>query len=295
LAAHPQFGCSGGDNPEIIQRRESAGGSLRPRFSSLSRRKRAAWALPGVRFPWGKTRSRPSLSWKSEMSDRTLRVFQHLLLVAGIVLLAASALALVDRSVSSRLALRAFDEAQAAGSAREHSGTRQGVEDVDFSLWSQLRIRAYKESLSIEKRLPWAVLGISKLRIRVPVFDGTDDLTLNRGVGWIDGTARPGESGNIGIAGHRDGFFRGLKDIAAGDAIELTTSEERATYVVDEIQIVSPERVDVLQPRGSPSLTLVTCYPFYFIGDAPQRFIVHATLKRTVLTTLLDAAGDKPE
>jgi sortase A len=227
------------------------------------------------------------------MSDRTLRVFQHLLLVAGVVLLATSALALMDRSVSSRLALRAFDQAQAARSAGEDSGTRRLLndEDIDFSLWSNNRIRAYKESLATEKRLPWAVLGISKLRIRVPVFDGTDDLTLNRGVGWIDGTARRGEPGNIGIAGHRDGFFRGLKDIAAGDAIELTTLEERATYVVDEIEIVSPERVEVLHPRGSPSLTLVTCYRFYFIGDAPQRFIVHATLQRTVATTPLDAAG----
>jgi sortase A len=218
------------------------------------------------------------------MSDRTLRVFQHLLLVAGIVLLAASALALMDRSVSSQMALRAFDQAQAARSAGEDSGTRplQDDEDIDFSLWSNNRIRAYKESLATEKRLPWAVLGISKLRLRVPVFDGTDDLVLNRGVGWIEGTARPGDAGNIGIAGHRDGFFRGLRGIVVGDAIELQTLAERTTYVVDQIQIVSPEQVEVLEPRGSPSLTLVTCYPFYFIGDAPQRFIVHATLDRTV-------------
>jgi len=127
-----------------------------------------------------------------------------------------------------------------------------------------------------------AVLGISKFRLRVPVFEGTDDLILNRGVGWIVGTGRPGEAGNIGLAGHRDGFFRGLKDIAVGDAVELTTLAARATYVVDEIEIVSPERVDVLAPRASPSLTLVTCYPFYYVGDAPQRFIVHARLDQTV-------------
>ena len=155
---------------------------------------------------------------------------------------------------------------------------------MDFSLWSETRIREYKETLSIEKPLPWAVLGISKLRIRVPVFDGTDDLVLNRGAGWIVGTARPGQAGNIGIAGHRDGFFRGLKDIVVGDAVELETLQERATYLVDQIEIVSPERVEVLRPRAAPSLTLVTCYPFYFIGSAPQRFIVHATLDRTVAT-----------
>ena len=138
----------------------------------------------------------------------------------------------------------------------------------------------YKASLSIEKRLPLAVLGIKKLRVRVPVFEGTDDLVLNRGVGWITGTSRPGDDGNVGIAGHRDGFFRGLKDIAVGDAIELETLGRRAVYIVDEIEIVPPERVEVLQPRAAPSVTLVTCYPFYFIGDAPMRFIVHAALDR---------------
>jgi len=231
-------------------------------------------------------RSRRRESWKGEMSNRALRIFQHGLLAAGIVLLAASALALMDRSISSRSALRAFDQAQAAGSAVDDSGTRrlQGDEALDFSLWSAKRIREYKASLSIEKRLPLAVLGISKLRVRVPVFAGTDDLVLNRGVGWIAGTARPGEAGNIGIAGYRDGFFRGLKDIVVADAVELTTLEEWATYVVDQIEIVTPESVEVLQPRRLPSLTLVTCYPFYFVGDAPQRFIVHATLDRTVAT-----------
>jgi sortase A len=226
------------------------------------------------------------------MSQKTLRCFQHLLLAAGIVLLAASGLAVMDRSVSSRAALRAFDQAQADGTTREHSGTRPlpAEEDVDFSLWSEKRIREHRESLSIDKRLPLAVLGISRLRIRVPVFEGTDDLALNRGAGWIAGTARPGEAGNVGIAAHRDGFFRGLKDIAVGDAVELTTLEGRATYVVEQIEIVSPERVEVLQPRSSPSLTLVTCYPFYFVGDAPQRFIVHATLDRTAATTRLDGA-----
>ena len=112
------------------------------------------------------------------------------------------------------------------------------------------------------------------------MFEGTDDLVLNRGLGWIVGTARPGDTGNIGIAGHRDGFFRGLKDIAAGDTMELETQGRRATYVVDEIEIVTPEQVEVLKPRAAPAITLVTCYPFYFIGDAPRRFIVHATERR---------------
>jgi sortase A len=112
----------------------------------------------------------------------------------------------------------------------------------------------------------------------VPVFEGTDELQLNRGVGWIAGTARPGQDGNIGIAGHRDGFFRALKDVKTGDKLDISTLHGLRRYAVDEIEIVTPDNVGVLQRRAAPSVTLVTCYPFYFIGDAPQRWIVHARL-----------------
>jgi len=215
------------------------------------------------------------------MSKSIVKLVQRVLLVVGVCLLAASALAIVDRSVSSRRSLAAFDQAQSARSSPTTDKVAlASAETTDFSLWSEKRIREYKASLTISKQLPMAVLDISRLRIRVPVFEGTDDLALNRGLGWIVGTARPGETGNIGIAGHRDGFFRGLKDIVVGDTMELGTLEQRTTYVVDEIEIVTPEQVEVLQPRAAPAITLVTCYPFYFIGDAPQRFIVHATLRR---------------
>ena len=115
----------------------------------------------------------------------------------------------------------------------------------------------------------------------MPVYDGTDDLTLNRGVGRIIGTARLGEEGNTGIAGHRDGFFRGLKDIAPGDTVELKLLSRVDQYVVENIQITSPEDVSVLQPTAKPSLTLVTCDPFYFAGSAPQSYIVSATFTRS--------------
>ena len=230
---------------------------------------------------------------EDKMSKRAPQFLQHLLLAAGILLLSVYFLARVDAWVSSRRALRAFDLAVAAGSPRDDSSTKRVPADdpVDFSLWSEKRIRDYKQSQLVETQLPWGVLSIDKLRIRVPVFDGTDDLVLNRGAGWIAGTARPGDAGNIGIAGHRDGFFRGLKDIVAGDEVTLTTPQEQATYIVDQIEIVSPERVEVLQARRAPSLTLVTCYPFYFVGDAPQRFIVHATLTRTVATKPVEGGG----
>jgi len=219
-----------------------------------------------------------------KMGERTIRFSQRLFLVIGIVLLSTYLLTLIHRTISSRLALNAFGQAQATAIKSEASNTTQPKDDgiVDFSLWSEKRISEYKKSLLIEKQLPWAVLSIEKLKLRVPVFEGTNDLVLNRGVGWIIGTAKSMEAGNIGIAGHRDGFFRGLKDIVIGDKIKLTLLNDQGTYVVDQIDIVDPERIDVLQPQDSPSLTLVTCYPFYFIGNAPQRFIVRAILKHEV-------------
>jgi sortase A len=87
-----------------------------------------------------------------------------------------------------------------------------------------------------------------------------------------------GEVGNLGIAGHRDGFFRGLKDLAPGDLIELLRTDRADTYAVEKIQIVYPEDVSVLKPTRASSLTLVTCFPFNYVGSAPQRFIVHASI-----------------
>ena len=165
------------------------------------------------------------------MSQTIVRLVQRVFLVVGICLLVGSAVALVDRSVSSRRALAAFDQSQSVTGGFYSAGTVVSTADeiTDFGLWSEKRIREYKASLSIAKQLPMAVLDIKRLRIRVPVFEGTDDLVLNRGLGWIVGTARPGDTGNIGIAGHRDGFFRGLKDIGAGDTRDLQMLGQRAT------------------------------------------------------------------
>jgi sortase A len=110
----------------------------------------------------------------------------------------------------------------------------------------------------------------------VPVLEGTDELTLNRAVGHIEDTARPGVDGNAGIAGHRDGFFRGLMNLVAGDAIELESLDGTESYRIERTWIVNPDDVSVLDPTPGRSLTLVTCYPFYFIGSAPQRYIVRA-------------------
>jgi sortase A len=212
------------------------------------------------------------------------RFAERLLLTTGVTLLGIFLAALLNGSISSRRAIADFTEAQTAAKL---NGSPPGVraqitESVDFSLWSEKRILAYRESLAIKKDLPLGIIRIERLSIRAPIFEGTDDLVLNRGVGWIAGTAKPGDAGsrNSGIAGHRDGFFRGLKTLPVGDSVELTTLGAVRHYAVNSIEIVNPDNVSVLRSRGVPSLTLVTCYPFYFIGDAPQRFIVHASLKR---------------
>lgn len=119
-------------------------------------------------------------------------------------------------------------------------------------------------------------LEVPRLGLAVIVAAGVDNKTLRRAAGHIPGTALPGETGNVGIAGHRDSFFRPLKDIAAGDQVVLTTPYGTFLYEVESTQIVGPRRVDVLDPTPEPALTLVTCYPFYYVGSAPKRFIVRA-------------------
>ncbi len=214
-------------------------------------------------------------------STTGLKRLERWLLATGVILMAVFATALIHGSFSSRAALVEFDRMKAtAVETPQVAALDLGDErKVDYSLWSKERKRGHQESLEALKGAPVAVLTIGRLGIRVPVFESTDELALNRGAGWIAGTARPGQDGNIGIAGHRDGFFRVLKDVRKGDKVELATLRGVRQYAVDDIEIVTPEDVSVLEKRAAPSVTLVTCYPFYFIGDAPQRWIVHAALR----------------
>lgn len=183
----------------------------------------------------------------------------------------------IHRSVLSHAEIERFQD-QVLVSKELRGGTEAVGKKPDFSLWSEKRIRGYQESLAAHFAPALALLRIPKIDLEVPILEGTDDISLNRAVGHIAGTPRPGENGNVGIAGHRDGFFRGLKDVGTGDAIEIITPDGVDRYSIDEITVVDPANVAVLAPRAKPSITLVTCYPFYFIGSAPQRYIVRASL-----------------
>jgi sortase A len=215
---------------------------------------------------------------------RVVRSVERTLLITGVVLLSAYVGVRLYGAIVSRSVVAAFQQKAAAGVPLSHadSGTTTSPAGVDTSLWSDKRIRAYNESLSHAFGTPLAVLSIPKIHLEVPVFEGTDDVTLDRGVGRITGTARPGQPGNLGVAGHRDGFFRGLKDVTTGDEIKLALPEREATYVIDQITVVTPQDVSVLQPRPVSSITLVTCFPFYFVGSAPERYIVSASLRADV-------------
>ncbi len=133
------------------------------------------------------------------------------------------------------------------------------------------------ESDSEGDSLPVAVLRIAKLGIEVPVYPDLTELNLSRGAGWVGGTAAPNTGGNMAIAAHRDQYFRPLKDIQVGDSMELESLSGRGEFRVSRIAIVDPEDVSVLDDTAVSTITLVTCYPFYFIGNAPQRYIVQAT------------------
>jgi sortase A len=212
----------------------------------------------------------------------SIRKGERIFLGIGLTLLGIWAGARIYGSWASRAAINRF---QASATAAVPSPVNAAVTKdaylpdsaVDFTLWNPKRIIAYKDSLSAKTDLPLAILRIPRINLEVPVFNDTDDLTLNRGVGRILGTAQIGQRGNLGIAGHRDGFFRGLKDVVADDVVEVIRPGQTDLYAITHIQIVAPENVSVLAPTAAPTLTLVTCYPFYFIGNAPQRYVVTAS------------------
>jgi LPXTG-site transpeptidase (sortase) family protein len=145
-------------------------------------------------------------------------------------------------------------------------------------------------SASLPAGSPIGLLEIPRLKLSVIVLEGSDEHTLRLGVGHIPNTALPGEAGNTGLAAHRDTFFRPLKTIRKSDVIQITTLDGTFEYHVQSIQIVDPSSTSVLKASSSPSLTLVTCYPFYYVGSAPKRFIVHCTRTGSAETHIVQSS-----
>lgn len=173
--------------------------------------------------------------------------------------------------------LERFDTARSnrAEMANPTAQPNSAAEPLDTSTWSQKRVAEYEQAIQ-DDVIPEGVLRISSVRLRVPIYTGTSERNLHRGAGRIEGTARLDEPGNIGIAAHRDGFFRVLEKVSIGDVVSIERMDGVQDYRITDTLIVEPSDVSVLRTTGDSMVTLVTCYPFYFVGAAPKRFIVRA-------------------
>jgi sortase A len=156
-----------------------------------------------------------------------------------------------------------------------HSRMEQSAGDRELD-----RILTQKPETATRSTIPEGDLvgkvEIPKLHLSAVVFQGTTNRILDKGIGHLDGSALPGETGNVVLAAHRDTFFRSLRNIQKGDEITVTTPSGPREYEVASTEIVDPTDVAVARPTSTPTLTLITCYPFYFVGHAPKRFIVKA-------------------
>jgi sortase A len=142
--------------------------------------------------------------------------------------------------------------------------------------WSAKRRSAWQKTVQRDLGRAAAVVEIPSLELVVPVFMSSARPYLELGAGWVEGTAQPGESGNVALAGHRDSYFRPLEGLSEGATVQLATESGVLRYEVDDIRIVDALDVSVLEPTDDAVLTLITCYPFRYAGFAPDRFIVRA-------------------
>ena len=199
---------------------------------------------------------------------------------AGVQEFRAARRAALSNAAPSRLTNAAPSRLTNAAPSRLTNAAPSRLRDpsgrVDQSLWSAARVRAFRHTKLQET--PEGILRIPALHLVVPIYSGTSASELDRGVGHVEGTAPLDSGGNAAIAGHRDGFFRSLQRVRLGQTLYVETLSTTRRYRVVTTRIVSPSDVAVLSPTALPSITLITCYPFYFVGPAPERFIVRAEI-----------------
>lgn len=197
-----------------------------------------------------------------EPLGRFLKWSQRVLFTCAVLLLGYCAFTLVDAWVFQRRESREIERLML-----DRRAAAPGIELPKSPTSAQV-------TAAIDE--PIGRIEIPRLRLSVAVVEGVDTTSLRHAIGHIPGTALPGKAGNVGLAGHRDTFFRPLKDLRIKDEIQVSTPHGNFKYQVVSLKIVEPEDVGVLAPSGENVLTLVTCYPFYFIGPAPKRWIVRA-------------------
>ena len=199
----------------------------------------------------------PRIKWRIFLPARTnpvLRWSRNVFLIIGLLALSYVGFALLDARLYQAEQARRFERA---------------LKETNLA-------RAESPAIAVSEGSPLGRIEISAVGLTVMVLEGTDEGTLRRAVGHIRGTPLPGQRGNVALAGHRDTFFRGLRKIRVNDEITLTTLSGSYRYRVDSTKVVKPEETEVLEDDGDDILTLVTCYPFNFVGLAPSRFIVRA-------------------
>ena len=186
------------------------------------------------------------------------QIFAKLMLVFGLACLALFTYSYVSSTLYESAESRRFDQ--------------QRIEAAVSPAPPEPKARAR----TLESGSTIGRLSVPRLAVKAMVAEGIGDATLDHAIGHIPGTALPGQSGNVAVAGHRDTFFRSLKNLRRNDQIVFTTLNGTYRYSVDEMEIVEPSNVSVLAASQANTLTIVTCYPFRYIGPAPKRFIVKA-------------------
>lgn len=190
-----------------------------------------------------------------------LRALEYGLIAVGLTALTCSAFVMSEETLAQKRAFTALEAHTVTALAESHVGAapdRPPASEV------------------LRRGAPFAVLSIPRLQVSEAVLEGSDDGTLRRGPGHIEQTSLTVDAGNIGIAGHRDTFFRPLSGVHLGDDVVLSTAQGTFHYRVSSVRIVPPTDVGVLDTTDVPMLTLITCYPFWFVGPAPMRYVVQA-------------------
>ncbi|HEV8580296.1 MAG TPA: class D sortase [Thermoanaerobaculia bacterium] len=201
------------------------------------------------------------------MKKSSLRWLERALLVVALLCLGAWAYAWLDARYAQYREGKLLDE---AADVRPPASVASETDALETFRDARGRSGPAPEGTLVGR------IEIPRLGVSAIVLEGIGKKTLRRGVGHIPETPLPETGGNVGLAAHRDSFFRELKDIRKNDIITLKTLEGTYEYRVEWTRIVQPEDVEVLAGTGAPALTLVTCYPFYYVGSAPERFIVRA-------------------
>jgi sortase A len=196
----------------------------------------------------------PRIRWRIFLPARTnpvLRWSRNVFLIIGLLALSYVGFALLDARLYQAEQARRFERA---------------LKETNLA-------RAESPAIAVSEGSTLGRIEISSIGLTAMILEGTEEGTLRRAVGHIRGTPLPGQQGNVALAGHRDTFFRGLRKIRVNDEITLTTLSGSYRYRVDSTKVVKPEETEALEDDGD-ILTLVTCYPFNFVGSAPRRFIV---------------------